>query len=114
MLDFTPIDAANYTNASKNVTINVSAQPVLPVANFNANVTDGDVPLSVQFNDSSTNATSWNWDFGDGNNSTEQNPVHTLLCSRKLHGKPDSKQCKRDEFNYRYNNCFCNTWLKYY
>ena len=34
--------------------------------------------LAIQFNDSSTNATSWNWNFGDGNNSTEQNPVHTF------------------------------------
>ena len=56
-VDLTPDDAANYTNASKNVTINVSAQPVLPVANFSTNVTEGYAPLSVQFNDSSTYAT---------------------------------------------------------
>lgn len=29
------------------------------------------------FTDQSTNATSWFWDFGDGNTSTDQNPVHT-------------------------------------
>ena len=33
-------------------------------------------PLSVQFNDYSSTATSWGWDFGDGNTSTEQNPLH--------------------------------------
>jgi PKD repeat protein len=33
----------------------------------------------VQFTDLSTNATAWNWDFGDGTNSSQQSPVHT--CS---------------------------------
>jgi PKD repeat protein len=54
---------------------------VLPVANFNSNVTSGYAPLSVQFIDPSTNATKWNWDFGDGNTSTEQNPIHTYSSS---------------------------------
>ena len=49
----------------------------LPVANFTSNVTSGKDPLTVQFTDLSTNATSWYWDFGDGFNSTEQNPIHT-------------------------------------
>ena len=34
------------------------------------------MPLSVQFIDSSQNATKWNWAFGDGTNSTEKNPNH--------------------------------------
>ena len=80
-VDLTPDDAVNYTNASKNVTINVSAQPVLPVANLSTNVTEGYAPLSVQFNDSSTNATSWNWNFGEGNNSTDRNPIHVYVTS---------------------------------
>ena len=48
----------------------------LPVANFSSNVTHGYPPLSVQFTDLSQNATGWNWDFGDGSNSTQINPVH--------------------------------------
>ena len=56
---FTPTDTANYTNAIANVTINVKSNVTLPVANFTANPTEGVVPLSVQFNDSSINATSW-------------------------------------------------------
>lgn len=32
---------------------------------------------TVSFTDLSTNATSWFWDFGDGNTSTVQNPTHT-------------------------------------
>jgi trimeric autotransporter adhesin len=79
--EFTPEDAVNYTNASKNVTINVSAQPVLPVANFSTNITEGYAPLSVQFNDSSINANEWHWDFGDGNSSTDMNPVHIYATS---------------------------------
>ena len=47
-------------------------EDVLPVADFSSNVTSGYVPLSVQFNDSSENATEWNWNFGDGTNSTLQ------------------------------------------
>ena len=58
-------------------TINVSGSSVLPVANFTGNVTEGTAPLSVQFTDMSQNATGWNWDFGDNNSSTEQNPTHT-------------------------------------
>jgi PKD repeat protein len=50
---------------------------VLPVANFTTNVSEGYVPLTVQFNDNSENAISFNWDFGDGATSTEKDPIHT-------------------------------------
>lgn len=62
---------------SKNATITVLAQPVLPTANFSSNVTSGYSPLTVKFIDLSTNETSVCWDFGDGNNSKEHNPTHT-------------------------------------
>ncbi len=55
----------------------VEEYKVLPVANFNANPTSGTAPLSVQFTDSSQNAAAWNWNFGDGATSPEQNPTHT-------------------------------------
>jgi PKD repeat protein len=80
-VDYTPNDTANYTIASKNVTINVSEKPVLPEANFSTNVTSGIVPLSVQFTDQSKNTTGWNWNFGDSSNSTQQNPIHTYLVA---------------------------------
>ncbi|KKG20929.1 PGF-pre-PGF domain-containing protein [Methanosarcina sp. 2.H.T.1A.8] len=50
---------------------------VLPVANFETNVTSGYAPLSVLFTDRSQDATSRSWDFGDGVTSTELNPTHT-------------------------------------
>ncbi len=49
----------------------------LPKANFTAEPIDGDAPLAVQFTDTSRNAESWSWAFGDGATSTEQNPQHT-------------------------------------
>ena len=51
----------------------------VPVAEFTVDNTTGDVPLTVQFTDQSTNATSWEWDFqNDGLvDSTEQNPTYT-------------------------------------
>ena len=58
-------------------TINVSAVSAV-VADFNASITSGQAPLTVQFFDISTgNPTTWYWDFGDGTNSTINNPSHT-------------------------------------
>lgn len=34
-------------------------------------------PFQVSYKDASTNAVSWLWDFGDGQTSSAQNPVHT-------------------------------------
>lgn len=46
-------------------------------AEFNAAPLAGTAPLLVSFNDLSSNAVSWAWDFGDGQQSTLQNPMHT-------------------------------------
>jgi PKD repeat protein len=52
--------------------------PAAPLASFIANITTGTVSFAVQFTDTSTNIpTSWLWNFGDGQTSTSQNPVHT-------------------------------------
>ena len=46
-------------------------------ANFTATPTSGKTPLTVTFTDlSDASPNAWYWDFGDGTNSTEQNPVH--------------------------------------
>ncbi len=50
--------------------------PVLTEAKFASDETGGCIPLGVQFSDSSTNAVSWEWNFGDGNTSALQNPSH--------------------------------------
>ncbi|MFA5613958.1 MAG: PEGA domain-containing protein [Methanoculleus sp.] len=52
--------------------------PEPPIADFTANVIEGNVPLTVEFTDCSEGPpTSWFWDFGDDTTSDEQNPTHT-------------------------------------
>jgi PKD repeat protein len=50
-------------------------------ADFHADVTAGPLPLSVQFTDLSyyPEATDWLWEFGDGQTSTEQHPLHVYV-----------------------------------
>ena len=48
-----------------------------PTANFSGTNLTGCSSLTVNFNNTSTNATSWNWSFGDENSSTAQNPSNT-------------------------------------
>lgn len=46
-------------------------------ADFTFSPRQGDAPLIVEFSDRSTgNPTAWEWDFGDGERSTERNPIH--------------------------------------
>ncbi|KKG12812.1 PKD domain-containing protein [Methanosarcina sp. 2.H.A.1B.4] len=53
-------------------------EPVPPVADFSSNVNSGNAPLDVIFTDKSTGTpTKWDWNFGDGTNSADQNPAHT-------------------------------------
>ncbi len=52
---------------------------ILPIANVSADIQKGCAPLSVNFTDISTispAATSWLWNFGDGQTATGQNPNH--------------------------------------
>lgn len=47
-------------------------------AEFAADTTFGAAPFDVQFTTTGTlPAFAWNWDFGDGGNSADQNPLHT-------------------------------------
>jgi PKD repeat protein len=48
-----------------------------PEADFTATPVSGQAPVTVTFADTSKNEpTSWRWDFGDGETSTEQSPSH--------------------------------------
>lgn len=59
-----------------------AATPAPPVADFTAKPLSGSNPLIVHFTDQSSGIPSaWNWNFGDGTTSTDQNPVHTYLAA---------------------------------
>jgi len=66
--------AANWDTVNM-VFANTSAHPI----NVSADNAFGPAPLAVQFHDNSVDAQTWNWEFGDGSTSTEQNPLHTYL-----------------------------------
>jgi PKD repeat protein len=55
-------------------TVNIRSFPVSSFTSSN----DG---LTVTFTNTSQNADAYLWDFGDGNTSTESNPVHTYLAT---------------------------------
>lgn len=59
-------------NGNSSITKQVTVNP-LPVANFTFTVSG----LTVTFTNTSTNATGYIWDFGDGVSSFDVNPVHT-------------------------------------
>jgi len=50
---------------------------LVPVPAFEFSLDD----LTVQFNNNSTNADAYRWDFGDGNASTNANPIHTYAMA---------------------------------
>ena len=51
-------------------------------SDFTGNPLSGPLPLAVQFTNLSSGAiTSYQWDFGDMDTSTEQNPTHTYLSA---------------------------------
>jgi PKD repeat protein len=73
-LEVTNPDGSNTRTKADYITVSSVS---LPVANFTGKPTSGKAPLSVTFTDSSTGIpTAWYWNFGDGTNATQQNPVH--------------------------------------
>ncbi len=61
--------------------VSIVAGNIPPVADFVANTTSSCSGI-ISFTDlSAGNPTSWLWDFGDGNTSTQQNPTHTYTTN---------------------------------
>jgi PKD repeat protein len=52
-----------------------------PTVDFTGVPRAGPAPLKVQFTDTSSDATGWSWNFGDGSTSAVQNPSHTYASA---------------------------------
>jgi PKD repeat protein len=61
--------------------INISGTSTSPIAGFTYSVGNTSLPVMVTFNNTSTNATSWLWNFGDSTSSSVQNPTHSYTTS---------------------------------
>ncbi|MCX8020663.1 MAG: PKD domain-containing protein, partial [Chitinophagaceae bacterium] len=69
-----------YANCTDSAFSTITIHPN-PVASFQAAPTSRcEPPLTVNFQNNSTGAVSWLWDFGDGNISTLPNPTHTYTA----------------------------------
>ncbi|MFA6333135.1 MAG: PKD domain-containing protein, partial [Methanoregula sp.] len=74
------LTSTNKDGADTMTKANYIVTTLAPVAEFKADRQIGKAPFVVEFTDLSTNApTSWKWDFGDGTESSEQNPRHIYL-----------------------------------
>jgi PKD repeat protein len=71
----------NYSSPNITQTANIPYYhtPItVPTASFTATPLSGNAPLNVQFNDTSLDATTWIWNFGDGSPASYlENPNHT-------------------------------------
>lgn len=52
-----------------------------PIVNFSYQLEENQAPATVRFINSTTNAEFFEWDFGDGQKSSEPNPVHEYKSS---------------------------------
>ena len=82
-IDLTDVGPGNYTltitdgnNCSKQIgPFDINSTPAV-IAGFTADPITGETPLNVNFTNSSLNATTYVWDFGDNDSSSAINPSH--------------------------------------
>jgi len=56
----------------------IASAATYPIASFTSSAVSGAAPLVVSFTNTSANATSYLWSFGDGTSSAEASPSHTF------------------------------------
>jgi PKD repeat protein len=82
--EMTVVLIATRTDTSETGTFDFVISTGAPVADFSASPTTDFVQATIAFTDTSPGSpTSWNWEFGDGETSTDQNPSHTYTIARK-------------------------------
>ncbi|OFX80546.1 MAG: hypothetical protein A2X12_08430 [Bacteroidetes bacterium GWE2_29_8] len=69
-----------------------------PNADFTYSIDKANAPLTVIFNNTSTNANSYEWDFGDGKSSTDKNPTNTYSNEGKYTIKLTAKGNSSDNY----------------
>ncbi len=70
---------SNTTSSTGYITVD---SIISPVVSFSADIKSGTVPFTVQFTDTSSySPAAWEWSFGDGSSSTEENPLHTYTTA---------------------------------
>ncbi|MEJ2697351.1 MAG: S8 family serine peptidase [Candidatus Sulfobium sp.] len=70
-------DPCNIT-LTADTTVYATFETIPPTAGFSGSPLSGMAPLAVTFTDaSSANTSAWSWNFGDGGQSSVQNPVYT-------------------------------------
>ncbi|MGK0364544.1 MAG: PKD repeat protein [Saprospiraceae bacterium] len=70
------LEGCNYSGMGTVIEGEVVGGNANPVAEFSNDVSFGCADLPVNFMSTSVNADMYEWNFGDGNTSTEQNPTH--------------------------------------
>ena len=75
----------NLYGSSKQTKVNAVSIGIAPAADFTAIPITGHVPFIVEFTDRSLgHPATWKWNFGDGQGSSDQNPVHTYWTGGKF------------------------------
>ncbi|OPY38763.1 MAG: PKD domain protein [Methanoregula sp. PtaU1.Bin051] len=81
-LRFNAIGSQWTSSLVRSISLMASDNSGTPVADFVGIPNSGVAPLEVVFTDESTGTpTSWLWNFGDGDTSSQQNPHHTYVAS---------------------------------
>jgi uncharacterized repeat protein (TIGR01451 family) len=78
-------NSAGQATVTKSEYIQVDPSGIPPDARFTATSRLGTVPMTVGLTDHSTmSPVKWQWDFGDGSTSSEQNPQHTYNAAGRF------------------------------
>ncbi|MCR9173115.1 MAG: PKD domain-containing protein [bacterium] len=80
--DFTVLHYVETTDGCRDSISQIVSIPPAPIANFSYNTNNGlNIGAVFNFINTSTNATSYDWDFGNGNTSIDEDPNNTYFAN---------------------------------